>query len=51
MMFPAKVNLSTIAAHSRGSVKIFVHPENDSFEAIATLRLCQPDQALPIIRV
>jgi hypothetical protein len=30
MMFPAKVNLSTIAAHSRGSVKIF-RPSGERF--------------------
>lgn len=26
-----------MAAQSRGSVKVFVHPPNDSFEAMATL--------------
>jgi hypothetical protein len=36
MMFPVKVNRSTIAAQSRGSVKVLVQPENDSSDAIAT---------------
>lgn len=35
MMAPLKVSRSTIAAHKRGSVKVLVQPENDSFEAIA----------------
>ena len=35
MMAPLNVSRSTIAAQSRGSVKVFVQPENDSFEAIA----------------
>jgi hypothetical protein len=37
MMFAPKVSRSTIAAQSRGSVKVFVQPENDSLDAIATL--------------
>src|SRR3954471_9259746 len=37
MMLPPKVKRSTMAAQSRGSVKVFVQPPNDSFEAIATL--------------
>jgi hypothetical protein len=32
MMLPPKVSRSTIAAHSRGSVKVLVQPENDSLE-------------------
>jgi hypothetical protein len=35
MMFPAKVSRSTSGAQSRGSVKVFVQPENDSLLAIA----------------
>jgi hypothetical protein len=35
MIAPANVNLSTIAAHNLGSVKVFVHEENGSLEAIA----------------
>lgn len=37
MMVPLKVRRSTIAAQSRGSVKVLVQPANDSFEAMATL--------------
>lgn len=37
MMVPPKVRRSTVAAHSRGSVKVFVHPAELSCEAIATL--------------
>jgi len=36
MMFPPKVSRSTIAAQSLGSVNVFVHPEKDSLDAIAT---------------
>jgi hypothetical protein len=36
MICPAKVSRSTMAAHRRGSVKVFVHEENGSLEAIAT---------------
>lgn len=36
MMVPLKVIRSTIAAQSLGSVKVFVQPEKDSLEAIAT---------------
>ncbi|OJV81394.1 MAG: hypothetical protein BGO46_08040 [Microbacterium sp. 70-16] len=36
MMVPLNVSRSTIAAHRRGSVKVFVHPLNDSLDAIAT---------------
>jgi hypothetical protein len=36
MMVPSKVSRSTIAAHSRGSVKVLVQPEKDSLDAIAT---------------
>ena len=32
----ADVSRSTIAAQSLGSVNVFVQPENDSFDAIAT---------------
>ena len=35
MIWPAKVSRSTIAAQSRGSVKVFVQPEKASLEAIA----------------
>lgn len=35
MMVPLNVNRSTIAAQRRGSVNVFVQPENDSFDAIA----------------
>ena len=35
MMAPANVNRSTTAAHSRRSVKVFVHEGNGLFEAIA----------------
>jgi hypothetical protein len=35
MICPANVNRSTMAAHSRGSVNVFVHEENGSLEAIA----------------
>jgi hypothetical protein len=35
MMVPLNVSQSTIAAQSLGSVKVFAHPEKDSFEAIA----------------
>jgi hypothetical protein len=35
MICPANVNLSTLAAHSHGSVNVFVHEENGSLEAIA----------------
>jgi extradiol dioxygenase family protein len=34
MMLAPKVRRSTIAAQSRGSVKVFVQPEKDSFYAI-----------------
>jgi hypothetical protein len=34
-MAPLNVTQSTIAAQSLGSVKVFVYPEKDSFEAIA----------------
>lgn len=37
VMVPLNVSRSTMAAHSRGSVNVFVQPPNDSFEAIATL--------------
>ncbi|SEE07727.1 hypothetical protein SAMN05216482_9055 [Streptomyces sp. PAN_FS17] len=37
MMAPLKVSRSTMAAQSLGSVNVWVHPENDSLEAIATL--------------
>lgn len=37
MIVPLKVSRSTMAAQSRGSVNVFVHPPNDSFEAMATL--------------
>lgn len=37
MMVPLKVSRSTMAAQRRGSVKVFVHPSNDSLEATATL--------------
>ena len=36
MMLPSKVSRSTIAAQSRGSVKVLVQPAKDSLEAIAT---------------
>jgi hypothetical protein len=36
MMLAPKVRRSTIAAQSRGSVKVLVQPEKDSLEAIAT---------------
>ena len=39
MMAPLKVRRSTMAAQSRGSVKVFVQPLNLSFEAMATLFL------------
>jgi len=29
MMLPLKVSRSTMAAHSLGSVNVFVHPEKD----------------------
>jgi hypothetical protein len=35
MICPAKVSRSTIAAQSRGSVKVWVQPENGWLEAIA----------------
>ena len=35
MIWPAKVSRSTMAAQSRGSVKVLVQPENGSLEAIA----------------
>ena len=35
MICPANVNRSTMAAHSRGSVNVFVQEENGSLEAIA----------------
>jgi hypothetical protein len=35
MICPANVNLSTTAAHRRGSVNVFVQEEKGSFEAIA----------------
>lgn len=37
MMLLPKVRRSTMAAQRRGSVNVFVQPEKDSFEAIATL--------------
>ena len=37
MMVPLKVRRSTMAAQSRGSVKVLVQPAKDSLEAIATL--------------
>ena len=37
MMLPPKVSRSTMAAQSRGSVKVLVQPLKDSLEAIATL--------------
>jgi hypothetical protein len=37
MMFPPKVRRSTMAVQSLGSVKVLVHEETDSLEAIATL--------------
>ncbi len=37
MMWPLKVRRSTMAAQSRGSVNVFVQPENGSLEAIAML--------------
>ena len=36
MMLPPKVSRSTMAAQSRGSVKVLVQPPKDSLEAIAT---------------
>ena len=36
MMFPPKVSRSTMAAQSRGSVKVLVQPLNESLLAIAT---------------
>jgi hypothetical protein len=36
MLLP-KVSRSTIAAQSRGPVKVLVQPPNDSLEAMATL--------------
>lgn len=39
MMAPLKVSRSTMAAQSRGSVNVFVHPLKLSFEAMATLKL------------
>jgi hypothetical protein len=36
MTCPANADLSTIAAHNRGSVNVFVQEENGSLEAIAT---------------
>lgn len=35
MICPAKVNRSTMAAQSLGSVNVFVHEENGSLDAIA----------------
>lgn len=35
MMVPPKASRSTIAARSRGSVKVFVHPEMASLLAMA----------------
>jgi hypothetical protein len=35
MIWPLKVNRSTMAAKSLGSVKVLVQPENGSLEAIA----------------
>ena len=35
MICPANVKRSTMAAHRRGSVNVFVHDENGSLEAIA----------------
>jgi hypothetical protein len=35
MIWPAKVSRSTMAAHSRGSVKVLVQPENGSLLAMA----------------
>ncbi len=37
MMVPLNVKRSTMAAQSRGSTKVLVQPENDSFDAIAML--------------
>lgn len=37
MMVPSKVRRSTIAARSRGSVKVLVQPPKDSLEAITRL--------------
>ena len=42
MIWPLKVSRSTIAAQSRGSVKVFVQPENGSLEAIAMAVLLLP---------
>jgi hypothetical protein len=36
-MLPPKVSRSTMAAQSRGSVKVSVQPPDDSLEAMATL--------------
>jgi len=36
MMVPLQVSLPAMAAQSRGSVKVLVQPDNDSFDAIAT---------------
>src|SRR5664279_107480 len=36
MMLPPKVRRSTIAAQSRASVNVFVQPEKESLEAMAT---------------
>ncbi len=36
MIWPAKVSRSTMAAQSRGSVKVLVQPEKGSLLAIAT---------------
>lgn len=41
MIVPPKVSLSTIAAQSLGSVNVFVQPEKDSFDAMATHPLPQ----------
>ena len=37
MIASLKVSRSTMAAQSRGSVNVFVQPENDALEAMATL--------------
>jgi hypothetical protein len=36
MMVPLRLSRSTIAAQSLESVNVFVQPEEDSFEAMAT---------------
>lgn len=50
MMAPLKVSRSTMAAQSRGSVNVFVHPLNDIETALAVTHITTPGDSDMVAR-